>query len=356
MKKIVSNLNLALVISAAVLLLSGTLPAQVGLTLPRASQYASVTQRIGLTDITITYHRPGVNERKIWDGLVPYDRVWRAGANENTTISFTDEVTIEGQKLPAGTYGLHMIPTEGAWTVIFSKNYTSWGSFSYDEAEDAARVTVTPVQGEQEEWLEYTFEDVSPNSAVAQLHWDKLVVPFKIEVDVHAVVLQNIRNELRNQAGFSWQGWMQAAAYCLQNKINYDEGLQWIDRSMSINKNVNNMGVKARLLLQKGDTDAAKKFMEEAVAFAKQTGQENDINAVGYMYLQSNQVKEALDIFKYNVKKYPDSWNVYDSLGEAYAANDQKDLALKNYKIAFSKAPENQKGRIEGILKDLEQN
>jgi len=356
MKKIVSNLNLALVISAAVLFLSGTVLAQVGLTLPRPSQYASVTQRIGLTDITITYHRPGVKERKIWDGLVPYDRVWRAGANENTTISFTDEVTIEGQKLPADTYGLHMIPTEGSWTVIFSKNYTSWGSFSYDETEDAARVTVTPVQGEQEEWLEYTFEDVSPNSAVAQLHWDKLVVPFKIVVDVHAVVLQNIRNELRNQAGFSWQGWMQAAAYCLQNKINYDEALQWIDRSMSINKNVNNMGVKARLLLQKGDTDAAKKFMEEAVAFAKQTGQENDINAVGYMYLQSNQVKEALDIFKYNVKKYPDSWNVYDSLGEAYAANDQKNLALKNYKIAFSKAPENQKGRIEGILKDLEQN
>jgi len=332
MKKIVSNLNLVLVISAAILFLSGTLLAQVSLTLPRASQYASVTQRIGLTDITITYHRPGVKERDIWGGLVPYERVWRAGANENTTISFSDEVTVEGEKLPAGTYGLHMIPTEGAWTVIFSKNYTSWGSFSYDEAEDAARVTVTPVRGEQEAWLEYTFEDVSPNSAVAQLRWADLAVPFKIDVDVHAIVLQNIRNELRDLAGFFWQGWMQGANYCLQNNINHDEALQWIDRSMSINQNVNNMGVKARLLSQKGDTAAAQKFMEEAVAFAKQTGQENDINAVGYMYLQSNQVNEALDIFKYNVKKYPDSWNVYDSLGEAYAANDQKDLAIKNYK------------------------
>src|SRR5712692_2724975 len=114
------------------------------LKIPRASQRGTVTQRIGLTDITITYHRPSVGGREIWGKTVPYGQVWRAGANENTTISFTDDVSVEGHALPAGTYGLHTLPTADQWTIIFSKNSTSWGSFSYDEKEDALRVTVKP--------------------------------------------------------------------------------------------------------------------------------------------------------------------------------------------------------------------
>ncbi|HYB53691.1 MAG TPA: DUF2911 domain-containing protein, partial [Thermoanaerobaculia bacterium] len=112
------------------------------ITAPRNSQAATVKQRLGLTDITVVYHRPLVKGRKVWGDVVPYGKVWRAGANENTVITFTDPVSIEGQALPAGTYGLHMLPTETTWTVIFSKNHTSWGSFSYDEKEDALRVTV----------------------------------------------------------------------------------------------------------------------------------------------------------------------------------------------------------------------
>jgi tetratricopeptide (TPR) repeat protein len=350
------SVSMVALVAVALFALSESVLAQGGLTLPRASQYSSATQKIGLTDITITYHRPGVKEREIWGSLVPYERVWRAGANENTTISFTHDVTVEGNQLPAGTYGLHMIPTEGDWTVIFSKNYTSWGSFSYTETEDAARVTVTPRKGQHREWLEYGFENVGKNSAEAQLRWEKMVVPFNIEVDADALVLQNIRNELRNIQGFTWQGWMQAANYCRQNNMNHDEALQWADRSIGINQNVFNMGVKARLLLQKEEIAEAEKIMKETVNFAKQTGQENDINMAGYLYLQTERVKEAIDIFKYNVKKYPDSWNVYDSLGEGYAANNQNDMAIKNYQIARSKAPDNQKGRIEGVLKQLEQN
>ena len=118
------------------------------LDLPRPSQHAVITQRIGITDVTINYHRPMVNKRKVWGGLVPYGQVWRAGANENTTIKFTDPVTVEGKPLPKGTYGLHMIPGENEWTVIFSNNSTSWGSFTYDQAEDALRVTVKPQAAE----------------------------------------------------------------------------------------------------------------------------------------------------------------------------------------------------------------
>src|ERR1700747_1941753 len=143
------------------------------LNIPRASQRGTVTQRIGLTDVTITYHRPSVAGREIWGKTVPYGKVWRAGANENTTIAFTDDVSIEGKPLPAGTYGLHTIPDKDQWTIIFSKNSTSWGSFSYDEKEDAMRVTLKPQAAEYQEAMIYTFEDVKPDSTATTLRWGK---------------------------------------------------------------------------------------------------------------------------------------------------------------------------------------
>ena len=161
----------------------------------RPSLKASVMQRIGAdTDITIVYSRPGVKGRKLWGELVPYGMAagtksskgkpfpWRAGANENTTIEFTKDVLIEGQKLAAGKYGIHMIPSEKEWTIIFSKNSTAWGSFSYNQDEDALRVTVTPVPAPNEEWLMYGFGNLAGTSATAYLHWGELKVPFKIAV------------------------------------------------------------------------------------------------------------------------------------------------------------------------------
>src|SRR6267154_6120359 len=158
------------------------------LDLPRDSQHAKVIQRVGITDITINYHRPLVKGRKVWGGLVPYGQVWRAGANENTTIEFTDPVTIEGKPLPKGTYGLHMIPGESEWTVIFSKNSSSWGSFTYDQAEDALRGMVKPQTAEFHEALTYDFDDVSPDASVVTLRWEKVAVPFKVGVNTHEIV------------------------------------------------------------------------------------------------------------------------------------------------------------------------
>src|SRR5271167_1849886 len=137
------------------------------LNLPTLSQRALVIQRIGLTDITIVYHEPSVGGREIWGKTIPYGKVWRAGANENTTITFSDDVSIEGKPLPAGTYGLHTIPDKDQWTIIFSKNATSWGSFSYDEKEDALRVSVKPHAAEPFDVLTYVFEDVKTDSALA---------------------------------------------------------------------------------------------------------------------------------------------------------------------------------------------
>jgi hypothetical protein len=160
-----------------------------------ASMKASVSQKLGVdTDVTITYSRPGVKGRKIWGELVPYGMApgnkyskdkpypWRAGANENTTIEFNKDLLVEGQKLPAGKYGLHMIPSENDWVIIFNKNNSSWGSYSYNAAEDALRVTVTPAKAPFQEWLVYGFDDLQGTAATAYLHWESLKVPFKIKL------------------------------------------------------------------------------------------------------------------------------------------------------------------------------
>src|ERR1700733_9426980 len=158
------------------------------LDLPRQSQHALITQRIGITDITINYHRPLANGREIWGKVVPYGQVWRAGANENTTITFSDPVTIEGQHLDKGTYGLHMIPGENQWIVIFSKDNKDWGSFSYKQDQDALRVNVKPQAAEPHDALAYDFDDLKADSAVVTLRWDKVAVPFKVAVKVNDLV------------------------------------------------------------------------------------------------------------------------------------------------------------------------
>lgn len=299
---------------------------------PRVSPFSKVKQRIGLTDITISYHRPAVKDREIWGKLVPYGMSpgesfgsgnpfpWRAGANENTIIYFTDDVKIEDEMLPGGKYGLHMIPTEKDWTIIFSKNYSSWGSFHYDESEDALRVTVTPVSDEHKEWLEYGFEDFTNSSAVAYLRWEKLKVPFKIEVNTTDIVMKSFKDQLRGQSGFNWQNWNQAAFYCLQNNFNLDQGLEFINKSISMNENATNRNLLAYLLMAKGDNE------------------------------------DAMKVFVANTKKYPENWNVWDSLGEAYANSGDTKNAKKYYKKAHGMAPDNQKSRIEDILTKLEEN
>ncbi|MEM7353528.1 MAG: DUF2911 domain-containing protein, partial [Acidobacteriota bacterium] len=220
--------------------------------LPRLSQKQRITQTLGITEVTLEYHRPQVKGRTIWGDLVPFGEVWRAGANDNTTIRFSDPVKIEGQALAAGTYGLHMLPGEDEWQIIFSKNHTSWGSFSYDEAEDALRVTVTPEKGSFQEALEYRFVDLTPDGGVIVMHWEELGVPFEIEVDTHELVVAKMRNDLRHLPGFDWQGWNSAANYCARNDINHDEAMEWIERALSMEKNFANLRVKSLLLLRMG--------------------------------------------------------------------------------------------------------
>jgi tetratricopeptide (TPR) repeat protein len=317
------------------------------LVLPQASPEASVTQTVGLTEIGVRYHRPAVSKRKIWGELVPYNEVWRAGANENTIITFSSPVMVEGQKLAAGTYGLHMIPTEKDWTVAFSNVSSAWGSFSYDPKEDALRVTVQPKRSEFEERLSYTFEDPTDGSVTAVLRWEELAVPIHITVDTPSVVIESLRLQLRGLPRFSWQGWNNAAAYCAQNNVNLEEAMQWADRSIAMNRNFANLKTKADLLEKKGDAKGAAELHAKALQVAK----EADLNTYGYQLLGQKKIDEAIAVFQKNVKDYPKSWNTHDSLGEAYLAKGDKKLAAEYYDKALAMATdETQKKRISGIL------
>lgn len=327
--------------------------AQVPLVTPQASQKASISQTIGLTEITINYHRPGVKDRVIWGKLVPYNVVWRAGANENTTISFSDPVKIEGKDLPAGTYGLHMIPTENEWTIIFNKNYWSWGSFFYDQKDDALRITVKPQQSEMHEWLTYYFNNPQPGNVNVALNWEKLKVSFNVDVNLHQNAMANFEKQLNNLPGFSWQAFNQAADYAQQNNLDLDNAMTLSDRSINMNRNATNLIVKSDILSKMGNNSEAAKLKEEALDI----GTENEINAMGYRCLFANKINEAIEIFKKNVEDHPDSWNVYDSLGEAYAANGNEQEAIELYKKArkMVKDQVNQQ-RIDNILQGLQSN
>ena len=333
-------------------LFAGTLSAQQNLTLPDVSQHATVTQEVGLTEIAIDYHRPGVKGRKLWGALVPYDQVWRAGANQNTTISFSKDAIIDGRTVPAGIYGLHMIPTEKDWTIILSRDYRAWGSFFYNEGNDLMRFTVTPEACEFQEWLLYSFDVVTPNSTTASLKWGKMKIPFEIKIDLHKQVIEDIKIQLTGLPGFFWQAWNQAANYCYVNTYDLEQGLKWADRSITINKTAANMFTKALILADLNKTDEANELKNEAFSIAT----ENELNTLGYQLMNGGKIDIAIEVFTKNTELNPDSWNVWDSLAEGYMNKGENKLAVEYYTKALGMAPENQKARIQGLLNQLSEN
>src|SRR5438046_2860763 len=254
------------VLFLAIIGLAGAVFSQTDLELPCFSHPAEGKQRIALTDITVKYHRPLVKGRKIWGGLVPYGKVWRAGANENTTIEFSDPVSVEGQPLAKGIYGLHMIPNPDSWTVIFSKTNTAWGSYSYKQDEDALRVNVKPKPlSQSEEALEFEFEDLKPDSTAVTLKWEKLGVPFTVSIKDSDQTLQNIRAQLKGRGQFTWQALDQGAQFCLTRKINLDEALRWANASIQNEERFDNLSTKADILKALNCSDESKGIWNHAV-------------------------------------------------------------------------------------------
>jgi DUF2911 family protein len=330
---------------------------------------ASVSERIGITDVTIHYDRPGVKKREgqIWGKLIPVGYTdqgfgntkqapWRAGANENTTIEFSDDVKIEGHDLPAGKYGFFIAYDPNECTLIFSKNYTSWGSFYYDPKEDVLQVKVKPVATDKStEWLKYEFLDQTENSAVIALQWEKLMIPFKVEVDYNKTQIETFRKELRTDKGFTWESWDQAAQWCLQKNTNLDQALLWADSAASVSFGGDQVfqpwSTKAQLLENMGKNAEAAEVMKKAFPFAS----ELDIHRYGRRLLQQKKTKEAFDIFKMNYDKHPNDFTATLGLARGYAALGNYKKALEFAQKAQPIADAANKANMEKIISTLKE-
>ena len=226
---------------------------------PRPSPNATVTQTVGVTDVTIDYSSPGVKERKIWGDLVPYDQVWRTGANEVTSITFSDAVKVNGNNLAAGTYGVHAVPREKEWDMIFSGDTKVNDPSNFDEKKEVLRLKVKPVENPFSERMIFTFSDMTDNSAMVNLIWEKIKVSFKVETETQDLTLSKARKMV------DWNTPFQAAQYCLTNNVNLDEAIKWIEASTLLNENYWNMRIKARLLEKVGRKNEAVSIMERTV-------------------------------------------------------------------------------------------
>jgi len=344
---------------------------QILTTLPNGgNKKAAVSERIGLTDVVIHYDRPGVKGRegKIWGQLIPAGYTdqgfgsskaapWRAGANENTTIGFSNDVKIEGKPLAAGNYGFFVAYDPTECTLIFSKNNSSWGSFYYNDKEDVLRVKVKPVVSDKSvEWLKYEFADETENSATINLQWEKLMIPFKIETDYIRDQLESFRNELRSSKGFIWQSWNQAASWALAHNTDLDEASLWADSATSTNfggsQSFQAWSTKAQILDKQGHSDEAAAIMKKALPYANM----NEIHGYGRTLLQLKKNKEALEIFKMNYDKNPNQFTTLVGLTRGYSANGDYKTALKYANQALPLAPNGQnKTNVQTMIDKLKQ-
>ncbi len=333
------------------------------------NKHAMVGERIGITDVTIHYDRPGVKGRdgKIWGQLIQpgYNDLgfgsskqapWRAGANENTTIEFSTDVKVEGQNVPAGKYGFFIAYDPNECTLIFSKNNSSWGSFFYDPKEDMLRVKVKPVAADKSvEWLKYEFTQETENSAVVALQWEKLIIPFKIEVDLNTTQLESFRKELRSEKGFIWQPWQEAAHWCVEKNINLDEALLWADSATNIffggEQSFLAWSTKAQVLDKLGRTAEAEEIMKKAMPY----GNQFEVHQYALQLLAQKKNKEAFDAFQFNYTKHPTEFVTNLGLARGYSALGNYKKALEFAKKAQSlPASAGAKARLEKSIKLLE--
>lgn len=355
-------------------LLAGCLAnSQAQLTTPPdgGNKKATVGERIGITDVTIHYDRPGVKGRegKIWGQLVEPGfndlgfgtskaSPWRAGANENTTIEFSTPVKIEGQDLPAGKYGFFIAYDPQQCTLIFSKNNSSWGSFFYNPAEDALRVTVKPVTLDQSvEWLRYEFLDEAADAATIALEWEKLRIPFRVQVDLDNLQFESFRRELRGERSFNpgWQSFHQAAQYAADKNKNLEEGLAWAEQAVSGRfigeANFQTLSTKATLLSKLGRQAEADSTMQQALAH----GNMQQLHNYGRQLLNQQKNKEALDVFLMNYKNNPNQFIPLVGLARGYAANGDNKKALQFAKKALPLAPDDMNRKnLETMIEKLQ--
>lgn len=353
--------------------------AQPGLTLPPSgdNQKASVTQWIGPVKVTLDYSSPDVTgpngedrTGKIWGQLVPYGMAnlgfgtcgdqcpWRAGANENTTFSVSHDVLIEGQPLPAGTYGLHMIPSETTWTLVFSNNSTSWGSYFYDAAEDALRVEVQPKEHPYTHWLTYEFVDRQPEQATAALAWENLQVPWTIQVPNAAdLYIAALSRELRSMPGFQWQSWMAAAQYA-QGAGRHEQALAWAEKGALDpavgQENFTTLSTLAMVQAAAGQAESAEATLERALVHP--TASPTQIHFLGRQLIAQDKKEEAMRVFERNAELHPGEWPVEVGLMRGHSALGHYEEALAHAEKALAQAPDdNNRQSLTAAIERLKQ-
>lgn len=373
-----SALLLAFVLSTDFITAQITLPPSGG------NQRSEVSQWMGLVKATFTWnsvdvHDPNGTDRRghIWGELVPYGlnnegfggsskdnpTPWRAGSNENTIVQFSHDVRINGQPLPAGRYGFFILVEKDPadWTLIFSKNATSWGAYFYKKEEDALRVTAKPQTHPYSEWLTYEFDDRELGSCTARLRWEDKAVAFKIESaqDPKQLYLAGIRDQLRGATGFSWEPWQQAADWCVTNKTgNLEEALAWAEKSVSGvfvgKKNFATLSTKANVLRAMGRTADAQKIMQEAIADPSATAL--DIHMYARALQGNGKKQEAFDVFKLNAEKHPNEWVSNAGMGRGYSMMGDYKKATQYVKEALRlNPPEPNKQLLEKAVETLTQ-
>ena len=352
------------------LLIAVTLQAQLNGPPNGDNQKSSITQFIGPVSVTITYSSPDVHapdgadrNGKIWGGPAHYGFAdlgfgtskaapWRAGANENTTIAFSHDVKVGDKDVKAGTYGLFLdVEKEGPWNWILSKNANAWGSFFYDAKDDAARISVTPLDAPYTEWLTYGFDDRRPSSTIAYLQWENKRVPMKIEVpNINDLYIAGFTAQLEGTpVGFSYQGWSQAAQFCATNKTHLDLGLAWADASISApfigQENFGTLSTKANVLRAMGRNEEMETIMNKAINLPTATVQEIHMYARGLV--AAGQKEKAMEVFKLNAKKHPeDKFTTNVGLARGYTVMGDKKNAIKFWEVALQNIPENQKPNL----------
>ncbi|WP_422080193.1 DUF2911 domain-containing protein [Ulvibacterium sp.] len=311
----------------------------------KVSQRATITQRIGTTDVTVVYHSPLAKGRKIFGGIVPYDFVvdgveypWRAGSNENTTIEFTHDVMVAGKSLPKGKYGLHIFVKENEWVYIFSKNSKSWGSFSYNKEEDALRVTAVPKKVSYQEWLSYDFVSREPESAVLELHWSDVKCGIQISVDVTA----NVLTDLKNKEEKTVDDYIKIAQLALaQNPGDVVKALDYVEKSLDIKKEFRNTILKSELLEKKGRVKESQKYREEAIALGEGFPYFY-YYPLSFMLLEGDKEK-TFSILSAMLQKEPDNYIVHLATGEYYIKDNNQEKATFHFGKAYEYAGERSK-------------
>jgi tetratricopeptide (TPR) repeat protein len=343
-----------------------TVAAAQSVTVPAASPRASVSQVVGITQVTVNYGRPAVNKREIWGQLVPYGfndlgfgtskaAPWRAGADENTVITFAHDVRVAGQPLAAGAYGLFMaLSAAGDVTLIFSRDSGAWGSFFYDPARDALRVSTRWEEAPFREQLAYEFSEVTKTAAVLALHWEKKRIPIPLAVDTDTLVIANLKRELTTAKGFQYQAWVNASAYLVQINRELELALQWAEAAVNTpfvgRRNFLTLSNQAAVLEKLGRTAEGAKRMDEAVKY----GSASEIHQYGRRLLTEKRKERALETFQLNARLHPDEWPVNYGLARGYSALGQYPAALAALLQAQTQVPAGDTVNAAAIKANLE--